>query len=361
MITFLRNPAEFFARHLGHKPKRLYRTLLVTLVSAITIATFTGIAYATDVVYIHDGDETYKYFTTDEDVSMNEILTSRGIELSPQDKADFSGFQNGEATINIHRAFNVTIKADGKTSMATVTGGTVSDALKTAGVSLSDDDLINVSPYENAVSGMEIVVNRVAYQTVTEETAIDFSVEPTPTAALTKGKTVVYQTGQQGKQVATFEQKLVDGVVTDNKLVSTQIVKQPVTQKQYVGTNPKKMDSSIVPSGSYTLDENGVPTSYSRVITGKATAYSSPRYPNVKGASGKLLKPGSVAVDPSIIPYGTLLYIASADGRYVYGYAIAADTGTAMVDGRVLVDCFFETYAQSCRFGAKTVNVYVVS
>ena len=36
---------------------------------------------------------------------------------------------------------------------------------------------------------------------------------------------------------------------------------------------------------------------------------------------------GVIAVDPTVIPYGTKMYIESADGKYIYGYAIAGDCG----------------------------------
>ncbi len=61
-----------------------------------------------------------------------------------------------------------------------------------------------------------------------------------------------------------------------------------------------------------------------------------------------------------MIPYGTHLYITSADGKHVYGYAIAADTGTALRDGIIDVDLFFNTYEGSCRWGKKKVNIYVL-
>ena len=99
------------------------------------------------------------------------------------------------------------------------------------------------------------------------------------------------------------------------------------------------------------------PTSYSRVLNGKATGYYAK---SGKGSSGLGLGYGTVAVDPDIIPYGTLLYIASPDGKFVYGYALATDTGIALQDGRVLVDLFYETYAESVINGAINVNVYVV-
>ena len=102
---------------------------------------------------------------------------------------------------------------------------------------------------------------------------------------------------------------------------------------------------------------NNVTDGFLSVSTGKATAYYS-RGGN--GASGLGLGYGTVAVDPDVIPYGTLLYITSADGRFVYGYALATDTGIALQDGRVLVDLFYETYAESVANGAINVNVYVV-
>ena len=79
-----------------------------------------------------------------------------------------------------------------------------------------------------------------------------------------------------------------------------------------------------------------------------------------KGSSGLGLGYGTVAVDPSVIPYGTLLYITSTDGSFVYGYAVATDTGIAVQKGQILVDLFYETYAESVINGAIQVNVYVV-
>ena len=69
---------------------------------------------------------------------------------------------------------------------------------------------------------------------------------------------------------------------------------------------------------------------------------------------------GTVAVDPDVIPYGTKLYITSTDGKFVYGYAVATDTGIAVQKGEILVDLFYETYAESVINGAIQVNVYVV-
>ena len=106
------------------------------------------------------------------------------------------------------------------------------------------------------------------------------------------------------------------------------------------------------------LDENGNPVNYTKKIVGKGTAYSARS--GAKTASGRYAIPGHVAVNPNVIPYGSKLYIKSVDGSFIYGYAIAADTGIALMDGRVTVDLFFDTYLESCLFGAKTMEIYVI-
>ena len=44
----------------------------------------------------------------------------------------------------------------------------------------------------------------------------------------------------------------------------------------------------------------------------------------------------------------------------MYGYAIATDTGGAMLNGSVLVDLFMETYYEAAAVGSMQVNVYVI-
>ena len=62
----------------------------------------------------------------------------------------------------------------------------------------------------------------------------------------------------------------------------------------------------------------------------------------------------------TVVPYGTRLYIVSSDGRYNYGYAIAADTGGALRSGRVLVDLFYNTERECVNFGRRQVKVYIL-
>lgn len=71
-------------------------------------------------------------------------------------------------------------------------------------------------------------------------------------------------------------------------------------------------------------------------------------------ATGKLAKEGlTVAVDPSVIPYGTKLYIPGV------GFRIAEDTGGAIVGNHI--DIFYNDLTVAKRFGVKRdVPVYVL-
>ena len=106
------------------------------------------------------------------------------------------------------------------------------------------------------------------------------------------------------------------------------------------------------------LDENNVPLNYTNVLTGKSCAYSAK--PTALTAQGRQVAVGHVAVNPNIIPYGTELFIVAHDGT-VYGYAIAADTGTGLMEGFCLVDLFMESYEASCDWGARQVDIYILN
>jgi 3D (Asp-Asp-Asp) domain-containing protein len=103
------------------------------------------------------------------------------------------------------------------------------------------------------------------------------------------------------------------------------------------------------------LDENGIPVNYKSSKRVQATAYT---HTGNKCSTGVWPKPGYIAVDPKVIPYGTKMYIVSADGKYVYGYAIAADTGGFIKKRPTNVDLFMHTESACRKFGRRDVIIY---
>lgn len=106
---------------------------------------------------------------------------------------------------------------------------------------------------------------------------------------------------------------------------------------------------------------------YSDELVMRATAYdlsyeSTGKYPGDPyygiTASGTKAHPGTVAVDPRVIPLGTKLYIASTDGSPDYGFATAEDTGGAIKGNKI--DLFMQDSVACNRFGIRPVKVYIL-
>lgn len=95
-----------------------------------------------------------------------------------------------------------------------------------------------------------------------------------------------------------------------------------------------------------------------QTLTMEATAYSSDPADTLGGgtvtATGQNLleNPMAVAVDPSVIPLGTRLYVEG------YGEAIASDTGGA-IQGNI-IDVHFSTYEECIAWGRRTVQVTIL-
>lgn len=257
--------------------------------------------------------------------------------------------------------FEVTLTADGKDYKLSYEEGsdaTVADVLSGAGVTVDDDDLINVGLNEKINKNTDIVINRVEKQYEVSVETIDYKTNYKNDPNYVVGHSEVVVEGEEGSVEITELVTYIDGKETKSEVVS-KAVTEPVDKVVLNGTCPAKPISQLKAPDSLVFDENGAPVSYSHIITGKSCAYSAK--PGAKTASGRTAMVGYVAVDPAIIPYGTELYIATTDNSAVYGYAIAADTGTALLDGRIVVDLFMESYDASCEWGARQVNIYVLN
>jgi len=117
----------------------------------------------------------------------------------------------------------------------------------------------------------------------------------------------------------------------------------------------QKVESGADGGGVLTLD-SGETLRYTAVRTMTATAYTTGHDGvGTRTASGTAVHRGVVAVDRSVIPLGTRMYIVTKKG-YVYGLATAEDTG---VRGNK-IDLYFDTYQQCINFGRQDCLVYIL-
>ena len=73
---------------------------------------------------------------------------------------------------------------------------------------------------------------------------------------------------------------------------------------------------------------------------------------SARTATGALVKKGIVAVDPTVIPLGSKLYIPG------YGDAVAGDVGSGIRGSKI--DIAFDTHEEALSFGRQTIIVYLV-
>lgn len=253
-------------------------------------------------------------------------------------------------------AHKVVIYVDGEAIESTTSGITVAELLESEGIILSENDELSVPADTVINSNMEIVVDRVVYIETEKVTPIDYETVYEESSLYEIGHEFVSREGELGTISTTYYEKLVNGEVVSSVVTGTTTI-NPVSEVITIGTALNEPYSKRI--GDFEL-QNGVPTEYAYIVSGKVTAYTAP-----EGAgtySGRTLGVGTVAVNPDIIPFGSELYICSKDGTHVYGYAIAADTGDLT---EVVADVFMgvtsEHYGDACRWGAQFCDVYVLS
>ena len=269
-------------------------------------------------------------------------------------------------TIEIYDIFKITLTVDGKTLTKKVSGKTVEDALSVLGVELKSEDFTFPALDEELKNGMEIIVYRVELKERTEEEAIPYETEYTYSDALYRNRTRTLEGGKEGAKAVVYEDKYINGELFSSKKKSEKVTKKPERELVQVGTRVNAVTTGL-PVGtpisemaepSYLkIGANGLPTSYKSVINAQATAYC---IPGGITSTGKRAQTGYIAVDPKEIPYGTEMYIVSADGRYVYGYCIAADTGSYIYDVDWTVDLYMNSEAQCRNWGRRDIIIYVL-
>lgn len=331
------------------------RAFLLSVLSVVIALIILKISELTSAVYIHDGEKVSLAWTFKRDPA--EILSQNNITTMAVDVVDFSGFSGKVAEIEIRRAFPVTVTCDGLTRNVQMVEGTVEELLAKAGITLGEHDTVNYPLSHLVTEGEHIIVTRITYTSYTEEEVIPCQVEYEITSLRGDGWSRVIHPGQDGKRVLTYRNYVIDGVVQETTLVDNEIVVQPINRRILQGQDGatcSQLDFDLE------LDENGLPVHYKTVLHNQiTTGYSSSRA-RPTGASGQRLVTGSVAVRAADIPYGTRMYIVSADGQFVYGRAVAADTGTGLMAGVIDIDLYFDSYLESVLTGRRLLDVYIL-
>lgn len=281
--------------------------------------------------------------------TVGEFLKQRGIVPGPRDyvhpATDAPIIDN--MVIDYSPAVPVKIIAAGNSKTIITTAEDVGALLEEQHIQLGPHDIVRPSladpivPFSTiriarVVRWISTVKHHIAQRTVHE---IDFSLPP--------GKTRVVKPGRPGLTESMVDYTKTDGTLR-KRVLQTRVLRKPQTRviAEGVGTY-----AAIAAFAKHGLEK----TSYiaSSALSMVATAYTA-GCGGCTGytASGYRAGHGIVAVDPRVIPLGTKLYIPG------YGFAIAGDTGGAIVGNRI--DLGFDSLSDALQFGRRTVKVYTL-
>ena len=315
-------------------------------------------------VLIYDEGKLKKIVTVSGTVG--DAIEKSGIKLKEGDKLSVNkSVPVTESTrVDILRAFTVTLISDGRKQKLKTVECTVEEFLKKSGIRVSSDDIVTPKKSKKLTEKATVQVKRVTYKETKKTVAIPFKTTVEYDDSMYEEQVKVKRKGKDGQQKNYYRKKYIDGKYHSTELVKTEVLKEPVTKIVIWGSKPslyggnvaKQVISELTPPFRIDMDEKNRPVNYKKKIVGKATAYCT----GTVTSTGRKAQPGVVAVDPREIPYGSKLYIVSSDNKYVYGYAIAGDTGGFIYNSDTVVDLYIRGYSAAKQFGRRTVEIYVL-
>ncbi|MCO4852320.1 ubiquitin-like domain-containing protein [Bacillus vallismortis] len=290
------------------------------------------------------------------------LLDEQDVDVKEHDQIDpaIDTDISKDMLINIEPAFQVTVNDAGKQKKIWTTSTTVADFLKQQKMNIKDEDKIKPALDAKLTKGKaDITITRIEKVTDVVEEKIAFDVKKQEDASLEKGEEKVVQKGKEGKLKKHFEVVKENGKEVSRELVKEETAEQSKDKVIAVGT---KQSSPKVEKVSASGDSKTV-VSRSNESTGKAMTVSSTAYTaSCSGCSGHTAtgvnlknNPNAkvIAVDPNVIPLGSKVHVEG------YGYAIAADTGSAIKGNKI--DVFFPEKSSAYRWGNKTVKIKILN
>lgn len=337
--------------------------LLIPLLCILLLLTQT--VFAKNTYLINDSGRivVHTTYTTNPAVVLNEA----GLHLGKDDTYTTQQ-SNGVSEITIQRKQIVTIHHGGKWIEAVSYGETIESLLARLNISLSPEDVVSLPLDTYTYEGMELFISHSVQSTETYTSSIPYETIYCYDATLPAGTQVVLTEGVNGQLLSTATVCYLNGQEISRSVTEESVVLHPVNALIAIGTGaiteeaPVEQPQVVIP-GTPVIGDGMIITGTGEILTYtgslevKASAYtqSDPGCNSIT-ATGTIARVGAIAVDPSVIPYGTRMFIVSNDGKYIYGIATAEDCGGAIKGNKI--DLYFDTVTECLQFGRRNCTVY---
>lgn len=343
--------------------RRILPLKQMALLFLLTIFAFTAgtaaYAAANREIAVRDGDTLHVAKTLGYDVQ--QALTQLDVDVGEKDYTSMPLGTllgaDGTNLLTIRRAVPLKMTVDGKTQDLLSWKSTVAEVLKEQNISLGAmDRLDGIAADTPVTAGMAIRVIRVRTGALKEFASIPYDVVEELDKTLNEGETMVAQVGVDGRTESVYHIVYEDNKPVSRTFLYERTVSTPVDRVVMLGT-VKNFTS-----------HRGENVRYTKALELKATAYTASyadtgKNPGEPGfgitRSGIRAREGVIAVDPRVIPLGTKVYVETPGAAADYGFAIAADIGSAIKGN--LIDLYFDTTQQALNWGRRKVRVYVLN
>ena len=348
------------------RPMRLVALLLPVICIVLLLS---QTVFAKNTYLINDSGKVVIHTTYATDPA--EVLDEAGLELG-EDDTFVTQSTLGVSEITVQRKQSVTVNYGGNVLDVVSYGETVESLLERLDLILTNEDVVSVPLNSQTFDGLNISISRSVEVEETYTTIVPFEITYCDEPTLPKGEEVVLTEGVDGQMLCKAKVIYVGGEEVSRTVTSEEVTVQPINSVIAVGTGKSvKPHSSDLPASlirpqftgepiigdGYIITPDGEYLTYTHKDQFKATAYNNldpgcTEYNYI----GTKCRVGAIAVDPTVIPYGTRMFIVTNDGKYVYGIATAEDCGSAIKGKRV--DLYFDTVAECNRFGIRNCTIY---
>ena len=338
------------------KRNLVFRTMAVLVAITCMVSVLAQTVFAQNTFVITDGDQTIVHTTYASDPAR--VLNEAGLALAENDTYT-TVTADGVSEITVRRSQTITINNCGKQLEVIGYGETVAQLLSRVNIPTDGEYTVDTALDTQTYDGMQLSVTRTVQ---TEETYVieeAFQVVTCEDPSLPVGEEKILVPGVTGQLQRTAAVVYTNGVEQSRTILVENQLRSAVDQVVAVGTGEKvgeKNTQPLIGDGVIVLPSGEILT-YSKTEQFVATAYS--KYNegcDDYTATGTRVRVGVVAVDPTVVPYGTRMFIVSNDGKYVYGVATAEDCGGSIKGNRL--DLYMDTDPECFAFGRRDCTVY---
>ncbi|MGL5694539.1 MAG: 3D domain-containing protein [Peptostreptococcaceae bacterium] len=252
---------------------------------------------------------------------------------------------------------DVTLVVNGEERTVSTFKTKVYDLLEEENIDYDKDDIVTQKLDAKLDDGMKIEVIEVTEEVIKESKTVPFEVTVQEDKSLLKGTTKVVEEGKDGENELIYKITYHNGKKVEKTFVEEVISLEPTNKLVKKGTKVEEVvvassrgESSRQKNTSNKVSANSSSSSSKgKHMSVVATAYTG----HGITSTGTTPKWGTIAVDPSIIPYGTKVYIPQFKKTF-----IAEDCGGAIKGNKI--DIYMNDESSVYNWGRKTIDIYIV-